>query len=454
MSDLLTFWGTWVHVSVSILGLLLYLASTHTLKQHRHPTAALSWILSFLFVPYLALPAYVFFGQRKIRPATLNAADIDTPLGVRHWMSAMLETLGASPARAAADIGLHEDAPAARDALWTCIDQAIGHVHVSTYLLRDDEMGRELVRRLAQAADRGVRVRLLIDGVGCLLVRNALLRPLIDSGGQVARAFPPLRRLLRTQSNFRNHRKYLVADGVRLWMGGRNFGDEYFEGSASQPGWLDLTLDACGALAADADRIFARDWLLATGQALPAMAAKAVDGSDAQLLGSGPDQAMDSLDALLVTATFRARRRILICTPYLIPDPALQQAICLAALRRVSVDVILPRRTNHWLADQARARALRALTAAGVRVWLTPRMNHAKAAVFDDIAMCGSANMDARSLFLNFEITLVIYRRDTAAAIASWIERRRGEGRRFVPRPASIARDMFEGAVLWLGFQL
>jgi cardiolipin synthase len=462
MSTWLTFWGTWVHVSMSILGLLLYVATTHTLQQRRHPAAALSWILSFFFMPYLALPAYVAFGQRKIKAGTIASPPPagGEGTGRRHWMSAMLESMGAAPARAEGELRLHMDGDESLAALWSCIDEARVRIFVGTYLIGDDRIGGQVIERLARRAAEGIEVRLLLDGVGCLMVREHRLRPLLRAGGHSARAFPPLRRLLRRQSNFRNHRKQVICDGERLWMGGRNFADEYFDrrdaAADAPPGWYDLSLDVRGEVAADAEAIFLADWLLATGERLAPSPRRATHAAanEMQLLGSGPDQPQDSLAALLVTACFRAQSRILVVTPYLIPDPALLQAMNLAARRAVRVDVVLPRRSNHRLADHARSRALRELARSGVNVWLSPAMVHAKAVVFDDIALCGSANLDARSLYLNFELTLVLYEAQSARTLAGWIEQRRAEAEPFVPQPASIARDIFEGAVLWLGFQL
>ncbi|MFT3802488.1 MAG: phospholipase D-like domain-containing protein [Burkholderiaceae bacterium] len=465
---LLAFWGVWLHMTVSILGILMYVVSTHALQQHRHPAAAVSWMLCFFFVPYLALPAYLFFGQRKIRP---GSADSPLPLPIapstapgRHWLSSMLMTLGALPARAEGRLTLHTDAAQAEAALWRLIDGARSRLMVSTYVLGDDRIGRMLIERLARRAREGIEVYLLLDGVGCLRVPASRLAPLVSASGHVARAFPPLRRLLHRQSNIRNHRKLVCVDGHLLWSGGRNFADEYFAGNAERQAWFDLSFDVDGPMGADGETIFRHDWALATGLSLPAAAsacapAEAVDAADAaasdvQLLPSGPDQPIDSLEALLVTACFRARRRILIVTPYLIPNSSLLQAMMLAARRQVQVDVVIPRRSNHRLADYARSRAIRQLATAGVRIWLAPKMNHAKACVFDDLALCGSANLDSRSLFLNFEVTAVFYRAEVGAEVAAWIEARRAESQRYEPRPVTLARDLFEGAVLWLGFQL
>jgi len=142
-------------------------------------------------------------------------------------------------------------------------------------------------------------------------------------------------------------------------------------------------------------------------------------------------------------------------SPYFVPDDSLLTALCLAARRGVQVELILPERSNHRLADIARQRALRDLVAAGARVRLTPGMTHAKAVVIDDtLALCGSLNLDARSLFLNFELMVAFYAPADIAALHGWIAATFADARELVARTVSLPRDIFEGLVRWLAFQI
>lgn len=476
MIGFLAHYDYWIDLTASILGLLLYVGSTHALQQRRHPAAAVSWILMFVFLPFVAIPAYILFGQRKIKanverrlppwPASFNKPGEPAPeMASRGWMSSLLLSLGGAPVRDIPLLTIHDHGDEAERALWQLIDGAQGSLQVSTYVLGDDRIGNELIEHLAKKAAAGVQVRLLLDGVGCFFVRHHQLSPLTKAGGRVARSFPPLRRMLQRQSNFRNHRKMVVADGQRVWMGGRNMADEYFSGKNGSAGWPDLSLIAHGTVAHDAQTVFALDWFWASGERIPMESPEAsIPSSQAaqteprpqqvQLLASGPDHDQDALQAFLVTACYRAQVRILAVTPYLIPDPALTQALVLAARRGVTVDILLPERSNHLIADLARNRALRELSQAGVSIWLSPQMIHAKAVVFDDMAITGSANLDIRSLFLNFELAVVLYDERSATWLAQWIEQHRRHAERYVPKPASLPRDLFEGAVLWVGFQL
>jgi cardiolipin synthase len=161
------------------------------------------------------------------------------------------------------------------------------------------------------------------------------------------------------------------------------------------------------------------------------------------------------VQALLVSGCFRAERRIVVATPYFIPDATLLLALSLAARRGVVVDIVLPRRSNHRLADVARHRPLRELAAAGARLWFTAAMLHAKAIVVDEqLALAGSANLDLRSLFLNYELMVAFYEPTDVARFADWIERERVAAVRFLPTEPGLVRDLFEGLLLWLAFQL
>jgi cardiolipin synthase len=208
-----------------------------------------------------------------------------------------------------------------------------------------------------------------------------------------------------------------------------------------------------------ASALFEHDWAFARGRkaldANEAPPAALAPAARAQLVASGPDQVDDTVHALLVTAAYRARSRIQLVTPYFVPDASLLMALCLAARRGVAVDLLLPARSNHRLSDVARRRALRALHAAGARLWLTPHMQHAKLAVIDDVvAFTGSTNLDSRSLFLNYELMFAFHDADAIAACAEWFERERLPATRHEPSKAGLLTDLAEGLVLWVGFQL
>jgi cardiolipin synthase len=255
-----------------------------------------------------------------------------------------------------------------------------------------------------------------------------------------------------------------IADGAQLWAGGRNLAAEYFLGLAGAPAWRDLTFDLRGPVAVAAAAQFELDWVAAGGR--PASADAAVAGttagtasrsaaSDAQFLPSGPDQSEDTVHALLIDGCFQARDRMLAVTPYFVPDVSLETAMRLAARRGVRVDLVIPASSNHRLADFARSRALRSLSQAGVNIHLMPYMSHAKAVVFDhSLAVSGSVNLDSRSLLLNYECAVVFYGRTEIDWLAQWIDAQIPQTVPFDCRPPGLLRDICEGLLLTVAYQL
>jgi len=463
-----------LHGLFSIAGLLVYVLVSHVLQQRRHPSAAIGWVLFMLLLPYAALPLYLLFGTRKLTRTgrSLSAARVAWPI----------DDEGAWPAQTAAALGqprpttyralcIHADGSESLRALLEVIDGAQHTLDLCTFILGRDAVGAAVSAHLVAQARAGLRVRLLLDGVGRMLGGRPDLSALRHAGVQVGLFVPPLHSPLKGRTNLRNHRKLVVADAghaaERLWCGGRNLAAEYFEGQPDHAAWHDLSFDLQGPLARQAADLFQRDWVFAMGAELPSTGVSAAEadakaapvaapGEPAgQVIASGPDQADDTVQALLVSAAYRARTRIRLVSPYVVLDDALLMALTLAARRGVEVELLLPERSNHRLADIARHRSLRALTSAGVRVWLAPHMLHAKAAIVDEVlALVGSTNLDSRSLFLNYELMVAFHDAGDIARYTAWLDLERSTARPYAARPPGLWRDLGEGLVLWIGFQL
>ncbi|MEO8807653.1 MAG: phospholipase D-like domain-containing protein [Burkholderiaceae bacterium] len=461
------YWLT-LHGLATVAAVLLYVITSHVLHQRRHPSAAIAWVLFILLMPYVALPAFLTFGSRKqARPrnrTALEAPDPAAPTVEGSWAVQTAAALGQPPPAAYHSLHLHADGGEALSALWQVIDGAEHSIDVCTFILGDDALGARVIEHLCAKARAGVKVRLMLDGLGRLMGGRPDLKPLRACGGVVRLFVPPLHSPLKGRTNLRDHRKLIVTDAAfesrRVWSGGRNLAGEYFEGQAGHAPWRDLSFDLRGPLVLQASALFEHDWAFAKGQKAapdntPLPDAAAPPAACAQLVASGPDQVDDTVHALLVTAAYRARRRIQLVTPYFVPDASLLMALCLAARRGVVVDLLLPARSNHRMSDVARRRALRALNTAGARVWLAPHMQHAKLAVIDDVvALTGSTNLDSRSLFLNYELMFAFHDAGAIAACAGWFERERALAVQHVPGHAGLLTDLAEGLVLWVGFQL
>jgi len=437
---------------------MVYVLGSHTLRQRRHPAAAIAWVVSLVLLPYVALPLYLVFGTRKLVHARVAASHRDEPgPATLPWPQQLAQAMSLAPAARFHDFRLHADGAEALAALHELIDGAQRSLDLCTYILGRDAVADALCYKLERKACAGVKVRLMVDGAGNLLAGRHDFAALRRAGVEVVVFVPPLHSPRRGRSNLRNHRKLAIADGHWLWCGGRNLTAQYFEGAAGVTPWRDLSFDLKGALAARALEGFEADWAFA-GQGphrRQRRDAQPEHGHLGQLFPTGPDQVEDTVYSLLLTAFFKADARILVVTPYFVPDAALLMALVLAARRGVRVELVLPARSNHWTADLARPRALRDLTQAGATVWMLPQMIHAKAIVVDDtLALVGSANLDARSLFLNFELMAAFYERPEITRVASWIEKQAGGARRHVARSPSFLRDLAEGLVLWVGFQV
>lgn len=451
------------HSAFVCAGLLLYVMVTRIGQQRRPPSAAFAWVLTIAAIPYLGIPLFLLFGTRKLprghRPGPPQSWQDAAPAGPA-WASGLLAVLAVPAQTRNQAVTFHADGAAARDAAMDLIERARLRIDLCTFLLGADVFGDALVAALVRRARDGVSIRMLLDAVGSRGSAPAQLRALRDAGVDVRWFMPLLHNAGRARINLRNHRKLLLCDDARLWSGGRNFAVEYFAEHAGAPAWIDLSFVVEGALAAQAAALFERDWQAAGGAARAlsqsGMAAPApAQGIPAQLVPSGPDHADDTVYALLLTAAYQAQRRIIAVTPYFVPDEVLLAAWRMACRRGVRLVLLVPARSNHRLADWARERALRDLADAGAEIYLFPTMMHAKAVIVDDaLALCGSTNLDARSLFLNFELMTAFYAEAEIQWLAEWAMQQTRRSSRFVAREPAWWRDLGEGVVREIGYQL
>ncbi|MGD8366637.1 MAG: phospholipase D-like domain-containing protein [Desulfobacterales bacterium] len=433
-----------LHILPSLGFVLALLLLAHILREKRPPTSTLTWLMAIVFIPYVGVPLYLVFGGRKmLRRADSKPAlktDGGAPLiapdagGVRM----LAAEGGVFPASTGNRIALLPEGEQAFRTILDLIGSARRSIHVATFILGKDETGRAIVEALARKASQGCEVRLLLDALGSVKVSRKFLAPLLSAGGQAADFMPMIHLPFRGRANLRNHRKMLICDDRAAVIGGMNLASEYM-GPRDFPGrWRDLSLLVEGPVVEDIAGVFRSDWGFASKSPLEAPSNAVRDaatepGGIAQLVASGPDVANDSLRNAILTEIFMAKRRIWAVTPYFVPDELLLEALCIAIRRNVDVSIITPKKSNHLLADIVREGYLTRIQEAGGAVRLyEPRMLHAKAILVDDtIAMVGSANMDMRSLLLNYEIALCSYDREAIGQLESWM---RGLVERCSPR--------------------
>ncbi|MDO5654324.1 MAG: phospholipase D-like domain-containing protein [Brachymonas sp.] len=456
-----TFLSALGHGIFVVSGLLVYVLVTRAGQQRRHPAAAIGWVLGIVAFPYLGVPLFLTFGGRKFtRPnaAPVAASGVPADSEAPEWASALLVALGVAPPSHNAQIRFLPDGTASLDALLNLLRSAERQIDICTFILGADRVGQAVVDALIAAAQRGVRCRLLVDAIGSLHTVPVHIKQLRAVGVTVKRFMPLLHNPLQGRTNLRNHRKLAVADGARLWAGGQNLADEYFIGQDGMPAWIDLGFEVEGPLATAALAQFERDWNRASRKfrpTTPAVPAAHPAGPLAQWIPTGPDGADDTIHALLLAAAYHAKESIVAVTPYFVPDEALMDAWCIACRRGVQFTLVLPHKSNHRMADIARERALRRLVQSGARVWLLPDMLHAKAVIVDQsMALSGSLNLDGRSLFLNYEAMVAFYGRDEVGWLQQWAMQLASRGKLHAGKPPGLLRDVLEGVVRLVAFQL
>lgn len=462
---------TLTHLALVGFSLFAYVSLSRQGRERRSPSAAVGWVVALLGFPWIALPLFLLLGNRKRRDVAAvqwpahTQVDLDTRL---RWLQALRQPLQLPPVRQCAQLQLLGDGAQALAALLTTVQQAQSRLDVCLFIYQEDASGAQLTDAISAACARGVHVRVLLDYVGNLHHALRMQQRLLSAGAD-ARVFGRPRGLRSLSvGNQRNHRKLVLADGQTLWSGGRNVGDDYFERDADT-GWWDLSYLAVGGISADAQALFDRDFAASPAHAnahaaQPAPVSAVLTNNPipnahavihAMLLPSGPDFHHDGAYDVLLTAIFRARTRIWAATPYFVPNDAFLRALTLACQRGVDVCLLLPAKSNHALADIARKRSLRELHAAGGRIVLQPRMNHAKAVlVDDDFASCGSLNLDGRSLFINYEVSALAFDAEQIRALHDWFLLRCQASHAYQPDSPSWWQDVGEGMVRAVAFQL
>jgi cardiolipin synthase len=424
------FWSH--HLVAVVVFALAVLFAARVLRERRSPASTFAWLLTIGLIPEVGVPLYLLFGGRKIRRRASQKQGV------------MAES---SPLAGNRTLVL-ADGEAAFASMLGMLEAARRSVHLATFILADDEVGRAVVDLLTRKAAEGIEVRVLVDDLFSWRAGRRRLGRLRRAGGKVAFFMPMLRLPLRgRRPDLRNHRKILVVDGEAAIVGGMNIAREYMGPCKLAGRWRDVGIRIDGPAAVALDDVFRSDWSFAAKEliapppspakrltegeditdaadAAEADDAEAADAADAvvRVVLSGPDVHEDHFYDAMLTGFFAAKRRIWIATPYFVPDEALTHALALAARRGVDVRVVVPARSNHWSADLAGAGYLRQVEEAGGRVFrYTPAMMHGKVIVIDEIGTLGSANMDIRSLFLNYEVALFFTSPAEVEALAGWI---------------------------------
>jgi cardiolipin synthase len=402
--------------------------------RRKSPTTALAWLTVIFFQPWLGLGLYLLLGENRLgrrrrrrHRQVLRAIETVDRLSIQdpHIVQPSLppeqqsfvrltENLGAMAILGGNAVTLMADTERVISQLIDDIDRAEHHVHLLFYIFRDDTVGRRVAEALARAEQRGVQCRLLVDAVGSRRMLRRMTRWLTERGIQVYGLLPanlwrrPLARL-----DLRNHRKLAVIDGHIAYAGSQNIVEAHY--GHRDLAWNDMMVRLTGPTVLQLQLVFLEDWYFQTDEVLdtPDILPEPQQTGEVamQVVPSGPAYPTEPLLNVIVEAIHVARDRLIITSPYLIPDTASLLALQLAVRRGVQVDLVVPERSDHPLVAAAARAYYQDLLEMGVRVYrFQPGLLHAKTMTIDDtVAMIGSANFDIRSFFLNFELNLLMY---------------------------------------------
>jgi cardiolipin synthase len=467
----------WIIADLHIV--LATFAAVHAMLFKRDPRAALGWVSVCVFFPLAGPLLYYMFGinriqtqARKLAPRRLFKLKVAYERGsVGNHASTVVRQLApqlenftrvsdrvtSRPLMAGNIVEVLENGEQAYPAMLASINSAVQRVSLTTYLFESDTVGEAFVAALIAAHQRGVEVRVMVDGVGDLYCWPRMSRALRRAGVPVARFLPPKLFPPTFFVNLRNHRKILVVDGQHGFTGGMNIGARHLLESTSAQRTVDLQFHVQGPVLTQLETIFAEDWRFVTGEALEITSAKPEREGEifCRCISDGPNEDLDKISLVMMGTISTAQREVIIITPYFLPSREMIASLQSAALRGVDVAIILPKKSNLRFVDWATRNLLWELLQHGVKIYYQPPpFAHTKLFVVDSVyAQIGSANLDPRSLRLNFELNLEVAGAECVARLVNYSRLLRGnskalslseiDGRRLAVRIRDAACWMF-----------
>ncbi len=423
-----------------LLDLVIRVTAVIVVPRNRKPTAGMAWLLAIFFIPFIGIFFYFLIGNPKLprayraKQAEVNRFLTETTDGATHdsvksrwpaWFAGLVNMnyrLGSIPVSGGNSAKLHDDYEETLDAMTKAVDRAKDYVHVQSYIFELDATTQPFFDAMERAVKRGVKVRALLDHVAT--VRSV-------GGKQTAKALTaigvewyymlpvqPLKGKYQ-RPDLRNHRKILVIDGRVAFSGSLNIIDRsYNKKSNLKRGlkWVELVAEFRGPVVSGLNAVFMTDWFFESGEMLDRTTIEFAQplqkqNLDAQVLPSGPGFPNENNLKLFLTLMYGAREKLIITSPYFVPDESLMYAISTACQRGVQVELFVSETGDQALVYHAQRSYYEALLRAGVRIWLykPPYILHSKhVSVDDEVAVIGSSNMDIRSFELNKESMVLV----------------------------------------------
>ena len=425
-----------------ILVLLLQILSAfHAMLYKRDPRAAWAWIVICLVLPPFGPILYFLLGINRVRTKAKQlkwywpllhshiedddddsiTECIDSPTLAHfsvapnfHHIATISESVTKRPLLCQNTVSVLHNGEQAYPEMLEMIENATSFIYLSTYIFETNASGMEFVHALHQAQKRGIEVKVLVDGIGEFYNRPRVSRELARLRVPHALFLPPKLYPVSPFLNLRNHRKMLIVDGCHGFTGGMNIGDRHLVQNIDNASRVqDIHFKLCGPVVNQMEQIFLEDWGFCTGDVDLAVSGPAQGDGDAicRTITVGPNQDLNKLSMIIVGAAAVAEERITIMTPYFIPTRELIGALQSAALRGIRVDIVLPGKNNLPFVHWSTRNMIWELLQYGVRFYYQPPpFNHSKIFLMDDFyAQIGSANLDPRSLRLNFELVVEVF---------------------------------------------
>lgn len=470
-------WAQIVSVTIIVFDYTIKIIAIGVVPENRRPSSSSAWLLLILFLPVVGIPLFLMLGspyitgRREAIQTEANTLLEQGTAGIPDWPDAIsvprdfggLVTLNRNltylPMVTGTDHGVRTDYEENIRLMAEAIDEAEAYVDVCMYIMTADAATEPFLAALERAASRGVKIRVLFDHLGSRKYKGfrPLKRRLAAAGIDWALMLPfePLRGRVR-RIDLRNHRKHVIIDGVRAFMGSMNMIESsYGNVRNAQIGrhWHDIMVELTGPVVASLEAVFATDWYSETGEdltiraydsderlserehaiggrlttglgAAAALARSVGSGSSVtsvradsevnavQVVPSGPGFRTHPNLRLFVSLVYLAQERLRIVSPYFVPDESMLAAIVTAAHRGVEIELYVSEQADQFMVDHAQSSYYEALLEAGVRIYLypAPKVLHTKCFTVDDLcSVMGSSNMDMRSFGLNYEVSLLTY---------------------------------------------
>jgi cardiolipin synthase len=436
----ITFDATWWLVLVFITDLIIRVAAIIIVPRNRRPTAAMAWLLAIYFIPIVGVFLFLLIGnprlprKRRRKQEDINDYIHDTSASLDFgtlrphapdWFTSLVtlnRNLGAMPLagdNSAHIIGGYQES---LDAMADAIRKAERYVHVEFYIFQTDAATDNFFTALEEVSARGITVRVLLDhwaNRGKPFYKATLKR--LDAMGAQWHLMLPVQPLKGKyqRPDLRNHRKLLVVDGRVAYTGSQNVTDSTYNLKKNiRRGlhWVDLMVRVEGPVVASVNAVFLSDWYSETDEVLTEeidlFAVKSGPGDlDCQIVPSGPGFEFQNNLKLFAALLYAAQRKIIVVSPYFVPDEALLLAITTACQRGIHVELFVSEEGDQALVYHAQRSYYEALLRAGVKIWMyqRPFILHSKSMTIDDeVAIVGSSNMDMRSFGLNMEISMLV----------------------------------------------